>query len=249
MVTEPQRVFLAIADISGYTKFMTSKKVSLAHAQAIITELIKSIISEIQIPLHIVEIEGDAVFFYGVEEQGAYSWEQVLSLTSKKIIDFFYIFRHKLNDIKRSNMCHCSACDGISDLRLKMITHIGEALFYKIENFSKISGPDVILVHRLLKNSIKANEYLLMSERSFFGINEHHKFAVEKRSEKYKDFGKVNVFVHYPNLASSSKEKPLDEYNGVPFFKRMKQTMKIGMNGMLIMLGLRRLPQFNNLPK
>jgi hypothetical protein len=60
-------VVLIIADISGYTRFMTRTKMSLAHAQAIITELLQSILHEIEIPLHVVEIEGDAVFFYGIE--------------------------------------------------------------------------------------------------------------------------------------------------------------------------------------
>ena len=54
-------VIFFIADISGYTKFMTSKRKYLAHAQVIITELMKSIIAEIKIPLHIAEVEGDAV--------------------------------------------------------------------------------------------------------------------------------------------------------------------------------------------
>ena len=47
MEDTPQKVFLLIADISGYTKFMVSKRKTLAHAQAIITELMEAIIAEI----------------------------------------------------------------------------------------------------------------------------------------------------------------------------------------------------------
>lgn len=249
MEAKPQKAFLLIADISGYTKFMTRTKMSLAHAQVIITELMKSIISEIKIPLHIVEIEGDAIFFYGVEERGTYTWDQVVSLISEKILVFFRTFYSRLNDLKQSNMCHCNSCDGIGDLKLKIIVHMGDVLFYQIENFSKLSGPDVILVHRLLKNSIKADEYLLMTERSFLEMSKYYTFESDKGLERYEDLGEIKVYVHYPNLIKPDKEETADEYYKVSFYKKMKKTMKIGMNGMLIMLGLRRLPQFHNLPK
>jgi len=248
MENEPQRAFLLIADISGYTKFMTSKRKSLAHAQAIITELMNSIISEIKIPLHIVEIEGDAIYFYGVEEPGVYAWEQIVSIISKKLFEFFHVFYRKLNDLTHSVMCHCSACDGMSDLKLKIIAHIGEVLFYKIASFSKLSGPDVILLHRLLKNSIEANEYLLMTERSFFEISQYEEFEAERRVENYDDFGPVNIYVNYPNLTNLATKRVKDAYPKVTFFKKLKQTMKIGINGMLIMMGLRRQPTFRNLP-
>jgi hypothetical protein len=134
---KPQKAFLLIADISGYTKFMTRTKMSLAHAQVIITELMKSahaqviitelmksIISEIKIPLHIVEIEGDAIFFYGVEEPGTYTWDQVVSLISEKIAVFFRTFYSRLNDLKQSNMCHCNSCDGVGDCFTKLRTFL-----------------------------------------------------------------------------------------------------------------------------
>ena len=56
-------VLLLIADISGYTDFMLSNKVSLAHSQDIITKLMKVIIKEVKIPLKISKFEGDAIFF------------------------------------------------------------------------------------------------------------------------------------------------------------------------------------------
>ena len=249
MENELQRIFLLIADISGYTNFMTKKRKSLAHAQAIITELMKSIISQIRNPLHIAEVEGDAVFFYGVEEPNVYTWEQTVSAISKKLPDFFSAFYSRLNLLKNSSMCHCSACDGISDLRLKIIAHIGEAVFYNIANFSKLSGPDVILVHRLLKNSIEEKEYLLMTERAFDQINKHQEFEVDRKAESYEDLGRIIVNVYYPNLTSSSTEKASDELFRVPFHKKLKETINIGIKGMLISLGLKRLPAFRNLKK
>ena len=96
-------------------------------------------------------------------------------------------------------MCNCDACEGTDRLRLKVIVHIGEVLFYKIADFSKLSGPDVILIHRLLKNSIGSDEYLLMTERAYTEFNQYKHFNVERRVEKYEDIGKVDIYVHYPN--------------------------------------------------
>lgn len=248
MDNEQQKVFLLIADISGYTKFMTSKRKSLAHAQAIITELMNSIISEIKVPLHIVEIEGDAVYFYGVEEPGVYTWEQIVSIISKKLLDFFHVFYRRLDYLKHSVMCHCNACDGVSDLKLKIIVNLGDAFFYKIASFSKLSGPDVILLHRLLKNSIETSEYLLMTKRAFFEISQYQEFEVEKRVENYDNFGPVNIYVNYPNLTNLATKRVKETYHKITFFKKLKQTMKIGINGMLIMMGLKRQPKFRNLP-
>ncbi len=248
MENKPQRVFLLIADISGYTKFMVSRRKSLAHAQAIITELMESIITEIKIPLHIIEVEGDAVFFYGTEESGVYTWEQVVSRTSNKLFDFFQAFYHRLYHLKKSNMCHCSACDGISNLKLKIIAHIGEALFYKIDKFAKLGGPDVILLHRLLKNSIEADEYLLMTDQSFSKISQYKTFEVEGRFEDYDELGRVGLYAHYPGISEPiPKETQGDSYN-VSLYRKMTQTMKIGLRGMFIMLGLMKQPKFRNLP-
>ncbi|NNK85236.1 MAG: DUF2652 domain-containing protein [Desulfobacterales bacterium] len=248
MENEQQKVFLLIADISGYTKFMTTRRKSLAHAQGIITELMDSIISEIKIPLHIIEIEGDAVYFYGVAEPGVYTWEQIVTIISQKLLVFFHVFYRRLNELKHSVMCHCSACDGISDLKLKIIVNIGDALFYKIASFSKLSGPDVILLHRLLKNSIEASEYLLMTERAFIEIGQNIEFETERRVEIYDDFGPVNIYVNYPNLTNAATKRVENEYHKFSFFKKLKQTMKIGIHGMLIMVGLKKQQKFRNLP-
>lgn len=247
METKPQRVFLLIADISGYTNFMVSKRKSLSHAQAIITELMESIIAEIKIPLHIVEVEGDAVFFYGVEEPGAYDWEQVVSLVSNKLSDFYQAYYRRLHHLMLSSMCHCSACDGISHLKLKIIAHIGEALLYSIDRFSKLSGPDVILLHRLLKNSIEADEYLLMTEKAFEEISRYKTFEAEERSENYEELGKINLHAHYPGI--SEPEQASGDATRVNVLEKFKQTMKIGIRGILIMLGLMKLPKFRNLPE
>lgn len=249
MENQQKHVVILIADISGYTKFMTRKRKSLAHAQVIITELMTSLIDEIKIPLRIIEIEGDAIFFIGVEESELFPWEQMVAIISEKLPEFFNVFYTRLHDLLRSNMCHCNACEGASDLKLKIITHIGEAVFYDIASFSKLSGPDVILTHRLLKNSIEADEYLLMTETAFSAFNQYRKFDAVKKIENVNSFGKIPLFIHYPHSLELRKDPAKDGHQEVSFYKKVKQTMKIGMNGMLIMMGIKRGPKFRNLPK
>jgi hypothetical protein len=47
------RVLLLIADISGYTKFMVSSGMEIKHSQHIVSELIQTIIKQVEIPLEV----------------------------------------------------------------------------------------------------------------------------------------------------------------------------------------------------
>ena len=44
--SQPEAVLLIIADISGYTRYMTANAKTLAHSQTIITELVKAYADE-----------------------------------------------------------------------------------------------------------------------------------------------------------------------------------------------------------
>src|SRR5213594_4423911 len=54
--------YLVIADISGYTSFLT--RTELEHAHGIVAELTALVIARLGAPLRFVELEGDAVFAY-----------------------------------------------------------------------------------------------------------------------------------------------------------------------------------------
>jgi hypothetical protein len=60
--------------------------------------------------------------------------------------------------LSQSTTCSCKACTHIERLRLKVIIH-GEALFYHVFRFLELAGVDVIIAHRLLKNSVIADQY------------------------------------------------------------------------------------------
>ena len=148
--------FIYIPDISGFTKFITETEIS--HSQHIISELIEIIIEGNELEFNISEIEGDAVLFYKMGDPPSIT--DVLS-QSKNI---FIRFHEHLAIIKRDNVCQCGACRSSNNLSLKFISHFGELKEVAIRSFNKILGSDVILAHRLLKNSVSSNEYLLLSE-------------------------------------------------------------------------------------
>ena len=83
-------------------------------------------------------------------------------------------------------------------LRLKVVVHSGEALFYQIHHFNELSGTDVILVHRLLKNSEAADEYLLLTEPAYTDIDFPCKLPVIEGYESYEHLGQIKTFVYNP---------------------------------------------------
>jgi class 3 adenylate cyclase len=244
MTEQPRRVALVIADISGYTNFMVSSKAALSHAQAIITELIEAIVHEIRIPLRIAEIEGDAVFFYGVEEPGGQPWQEVVCQTHDKLLDFFRAFYQRLNDLKASNLCPCPSCRRAGELKLKLIVHLGQAVFYRVADFHKLAGPDVILVHRLLKNHVQGKEYLLLTEAAHDQMSPCQQLPVISAMESYEDMGQVRIRVHYPGLAEAAGH---GQGRSPSLFRKISQTMKLMWRGLAMMSGLRQPPKFRNL--
>src|SRR5258705_9725638 len=57
--------FLILADVSGFTAFVTTTE--LEHGSEIIAALLDEVVGQLSPPLEIQEIEGDAVFALGGE--------------------------------------------------------------------------------------------------------------------------------------------------------------------------------------
>lgn len=193
--TTEKELILVLADISGYSTFMTSHKKALAHGQMIITELLQEIIREAENVLHVSKLEGDAVFFYA-EREGAGGRKDNMGET---LLRFFDVFHGKLGDLKAFSMCTCDACINVDRLRLKVIAHSGEALFYNIGGFSELSGVDVILAHRLLKNSVQADEYILMTDLAHQDIPLSQKPDMEGE-ETYDALDPIKIHVYFPRI-------------------------------------------------
>ncbi len=139
--------YLVIADISGYTAFLTATE--LEHAQSIIEELIALIRNRLVPALRFVKLEGDAVFCYAHDDAFA-DGERLVELLEVCYCDFSNL----LFNMARATTCQCVACASIGSLGLKFVVHFGTFVVQRNKAGEDLAGPDVILVHRLLKNGI-----------------------------------------------------------------------------------------------
>jgi class 3 adenylate cyclase len=202
---EPQekRLVIILADISGYTRFMVENQLSAIHGQIFITTLIEALLREVDIPLQLQEIEGDAVFLYAAHPGSDHEWKEVLAQVRRKLVRFFDVFIEGMVAAAESTPCKCAICSNAHELSLKIVVHIGQAVFHMIGNRPQVSGPDVILAHRLLKNSVPSNEYLLMSAAAYGELGRDMSLQFVGGKERYDEFGSVET--HYHQRVKRSK--------------------------------------------
>jgi len=158
---------LCIPDISGFTQFMSNTDFELSSK--VIPSLLNKIVYSNEVGLKISEIEGDAVLFYKTGELPSIG----------ELLDqcrFFYTeFYKQLHTLKARYNGNKAAAMIPEVLGLKIILHYGEEVgLVPVGKRIKLIGEDVITAHRLLKNDIPDDEYILISEGllSKFGANE-----------------------------------------------------------------------------
>ncbi len=215
-------MLLIIADISGYTRYMTANAKTLGHSQTIITELVKAIIRQIELPLEVAKLEGDAVFLFCRKQAGAKPWPEAKKIIGDNLITFFRMFGEKINELSASTTCTCNACTHIEKLRLKVVVHSGEALFHRVFNFVELAGVDVIIVHRLLKNSVNADQYLLLTEAARHDLEFSETIKLKSGQETYDDIGKINTLVFLPDGENTMMAAPANVSFGVRFRRSWK---------------------------
>ena len=108
--------------------------------------------------LQLAEVEGDALFFY--KEGEIPSMEKLLA----QVETMFTAFYSHLKLIEKNRVCPCNACSSAANLQLKIIAHCGELEFITVQGKRKPFGTQVIEVHRLMKNSVKSDNYVLFSD-------------------------------------------------------------------------------------
>jgi class 3 adenylate cyclase len=148
---------ILIPDISGFTEFMTSTE--LGHASHAINMLIDAMLEAVGDEYEVSEIEGDALLLI---KKGPAPTKKEIFDTCIKIFNAFHFQRKWM---QQHTICACGACQAIIELSLKFVAHHGPLAEIKIGKFVKQSGPEMIVAHRLLKNSINNHEYLLLTEK------------------------------------------------------------------------------------
>src|SRR5579872_3587621 len=146
MLAKAETAYFAIADISGYTNFLAA--VELDHAQDIIADFMDTVVKALRPPFRLAKFEGDAAFVYttAANVDG--------SLLQDAIEGAYFKFRRRLRDVRQASACECRACVAMGDLDFKFVIHHGEMVKQRMGGREELAGRDVILVHRLLKNSV-----------------------------------------------------------------------------------------------
>ncbi len=192
-----------LADISGYTSFLHG--VADAHralileadeppaAYALLSTLLDAMIEKVGPRFRLVKLEGDALFAVSDDPD---------AVRGAAVIDCLRAchagFTELLADAHRTWSCTCDACIRIDDLGLKFVLHHGEYVLQRIMGHEELAGPDVIVVHRLLKNHARD----LVGDRPYALISDTTLASLEVPSdgmlagvEAYDDMPPVPVHV------------------------------------------------------
>jgi len=143
-----ERGSLTLTDISGYTSYLLGTE--LEHAQDVLTDLIGIVVQSLQPVLRVSKLEGDAIFAYALE--GACGASTLLDTIEQS----YFAFRSRQRDIAHATSCTCDACRQIPALDLKFLVHHGSFVRRDVAGNEELTGRDVIVIHRLSKNSASA---------------------------------------------------------------------------------------------
>ena len=147
----------------------------------VIRELITTLLEEVNPPLQLVRIEGDALFLYAITGDNDQSWEHVSKELFSNMMSLFRVFSNKVSELTIHKFCNCTACINIKSLKLKVIVHSGRAAFYRINGHQELTGTAPIVIHRLCKNSVEVDEYMLFTESAYNDLTLKDLPVVEER--------------------------------------------------------------------
>ncbi len=170
--------YLLLADISGYTGFMTGVEEEhgvdfsggIPAAYSVLGNLLDAVVEGVRPDLALVKLEGDAVFAAapasGLDGQG----ERVLDTIRTTYRSFIEARTRAIP----ANDHLCIACPAVAHLDLKVVLHRGQAVRQSVGSGSDLLGPAVTVAHRLLKNTVReqigARPYIFMTDAAAAGL-------------------------------------------------------------------------------
>jgi hypothetical protein len=202
-MADPNSTLLYIPDISGFTEFVN--KTEINHSRHIISELLEIIINSDITNMNVSEIEGDAVLFFKEEVP---SVSELIEQSKHTFINF----HNHIQRYEKERICRCGACETATQLSLKFVIHKGEVEKINIKDHHKLHGKDVILAHKLLKNSINEDEYILVTNSfelnsGLIKMDEKELMSIKKGTDIYNNLGKVDYsFIPIKNFLKELAE-------------------------------------------
>ena len=186
--------YFLITDISGYTEYLT--KSELEHAHETLQSLFEAQLAHIKFPLHISGFRGDAIFMY-IPETDFISPQSLVETLENQYI----VFSETLQQMRLNTTCTCNACKNMNLLDLKMCVHYGEYLVQKLGDKEELLGADVIVPHRMLKNTViektGVKAYAIFSDAAAEKLNlKSICDPLISHKETYEHIGEVQIHVH-----------------------------------------------------
>lgn len=190
--------YLLIADISGFTGFMSS--VEKAHgvdfsagipaAYSLLAALLDSVATGVEPEFQLVKLEGDAVFTCAPAATLDGSGDALV----ERLRDMYAGFRIARTDATPGPEHDCTACPNVAYLDLKVILHRGVCVRQSVGAGSDLLGPAVTIAHRLLKNRIRdevgSRPYLFVTDAASAALG-LSATGIPHR-EEYADAGEVH---------------------------------------------------------
>jgi class 3 adenylate cyclase len=159
-ITHAEEGYLLLADISGYTGFMTG--VGEAHGfdyaadgiplgYEVMSALLNALVAGLGSPFSVVKFEGDAVFAVAPADQLDGRAGDLLAI----LADTYRRFITARTEADPRRFAHeCTACILVGNLDLKMVLHEGPYVSQAVRGQSELLGAAVNAVHRMLKSSV-----------------------------------------------------------------------------------------------
>ena len=206
-----QPTLLFIPDIGGFTKFVHNTEIT--HSQHIIAELLEVLIDANEMGLTVSKIEGDAILFYlqGKAPTAAELLAQVQHMYVK--------FHAHLKKYNTQRICQCGACRTANQLALKFVAHYGDVAQKQVKQYSELFGEDVIVVHRLMKNEVPHEEYVLITDQlinacSTYVQIQQAAWATPESGEGTYDFGSITYCsIPLDPLKNHVPEPTIEDYS------------------------------------
>ena len=188
-----RRAVLLIADIGGYTRYMHWNRMDLTHAQQTVALLLESVIDAGK-GLKLAKLEGDAAFFWAPDGNANV-------LVCDRLSRMRQSFLTRRERIKKDYACECASCSEVDSLSLKFVAHEGEVAEQKVKRRVELAGVDVILVHRMLKNTVPVPEYVLMTDPVAQCLDEPMRRRSKPLIHDFEGLGETST--HYIDLATT----------------------------------------------
>jgi hypothetical protein len=227
-----QRALLVIADIGGYTRFMKVHRINLAHAQDIVGRLLEAVIDGAEPALTLAKLEGDAALLYALEGRGGVpSANDVVRSIRRE-------FLKRQARLQVDRMCSCDGCTQVGALKLKFAVHVGEIAMQKVKSYRELAGMDVILVHRMLKNSVPTSEYMLMTEQALASMPETVRARAQGLVEDFEGVGPTSV--HYVDLTDPEAEAEALARVKPNFFRALWAHILMNLRSLTYIIGAKK---------